>query len=312
MSYNTPTGIPPFTLLFPTLQNPYPKTRLSTITTNRTTHGGTLLFDRLLAIAALPPSSYPPRSLSQLQALITEIYTLPTLDTLKKHSLAYYLILDSFTLDAAPTSAAADYADRFRRGVLLPDAYVDLMRGVWSLDNLRLADAVRHLCTPGVTVPAPEHVLRVLSAAGRGDLVLAFVDATQTALTADGAGAYFDALASASPGAALLWARGREAGEREGCVKRLVQSAVETGGERVLEVLGLPMDALEKEWAEGVLTAMGGRAREALVVWWMQTGRYADALRTMGGAEMDADGEGKEWAVLAEGVRKGLGPRLEA
>lgn len=197
-----------------------------------------------------------------------------------------------------------------------------LITALWRLDNLILSPAPpQHpkpilglLCNPSVTVPLPSKVIQTLSQHGTPDLVVGFISATQPPLTdpAD-VDTYFTSLLSLNVVSAFEFYRTtpEEGGTKKELFKKLIETAVETGGEMAEEVVDLPFDEEERGWFEEVLGKGGDeRRREMLSVWWLHVGKFEDAVGVMGKMEEVGEG-GVSWGVVEEGVRKGLGGRLE-
>ncbi|TGZ84138.1 hypothetical protein EX30DRAFT_362079 [Ascodesmis nigricans] len=330
---------------FPASKNPYPKTRITEITSNRRRLHESLIIDNLLQnIAGLPPSTYPPKSTSSLASLYNAIHESTRLDTVKKHSFIYYLLLDydhvfpsdegrsttstsaghhRMSISAVPTSSPLS---TFQSQTLLPDSFIMLMTALWKLDNLQLGpDLMRLLCNPSVTIPDPSKALQILAEYGTPQDAIGFIAATQPVLTEkEDIEIYFACLCRVDVPTAFGYTRTDAPDHlREGLFKQLVKSAVEAGGEAAIRIVDLPLGEEEKVWFEEALKAvvekgekkMQDKARDALLIWWLHTGRYEDVVETT--ERVEARGEvvdglpGVDWGVIGNGVRKGLGPRME-
>ncbi|KAJ2233577.1 hypothetical protein GGI13_008768, partial [Coemansia sp. RSA 455] len=125
---------------------------------------GELFIDLLLRMAGIsgtkPSSAYPPRTPAALQALIERVGS-SDLDDLKRHCLAYYLILDQsagalvpahglYSECSADLAAASVEAAKYARDRLVPRHFEYLMRGYWLMDHGQTATSISYFADPSV------------------------------------------------------------------------------------------------------------------------------------------------------------------
>ncbi|KAA8908108.1 nuclear pore complex assembly-domain-containing protein [Sphaerosporella brunnea] len=291
-------------------KNPYPKSRVEEIQQHRQLLDGELFFDNLLISFAKikdVPTHYPPHSLSSLKSLHNLIVTSPHLDSLKKHALLYYLLLD------LPTQ---QQATAFAQRVLLPQNFMDLITALHLLDTLSLEDSIRFLTLPAVTPPLPEKILHLLYKHGNPSLAVTFISAVQPVLESPEAmETYFQAQLRLSPEAAFLYSRQAPGYLQAKFLRMLVDYCINTNpAVNALRLVNLPFTEEEKKVFEEGLKSMGGEvARDTLVVWQMHQGRVDEALKgtKAAAAKGDAGVSGVDWDALGRGLEKGLGSRLE-
>jgi len=83
--------------------------------------------------------------------------------------------------------------------------------------------------------------------------------------------------------------------------------------ENALALLNLPLDESEKKVFVEALRGLGTEvARDTLMVWEIHQGMVGEALDGTGRAEVKGqEVGGLDWAVLGEGLRRGLGGRVD-
>ncbi|KAJ2039846.1 hypothetical protein H4S03_001424 [Coemansia sp. S3946] len=141
---------------------------------------GELFIDLLLRMAGIsgtkPSSAYPPRTPAALQALIERVGS-SDLDDLKRHCLAYYLILDQsagalvsahdlYSECSADLAAASVEAEKYARDRLVPRHFEYLMRGYWLMDHGQTATSISYFADPSVIADWAPKILRTAVAAG--------------------------------------------------------------------------------------------------------------------------------------------------
>jgi len=119
----------------------------------------------------------------------------------------------------------------------------------------------------------------------------------------------------------FYWIRGRPYAERrhlfELVVARSLDSSImttkEMRTEMAMELVQLPFCEEEEEWFEGFLLEGQGRnlqgARDTVLVRRIATGRVGEAVKEEGGRGRRLDAV--DWEVLRDGLRRGLGPRVD-
>lgn len=246
---------------------------------------------------------YPPKSLTSLRSLHTSITTSAHLDTLRKHTLLYYLLLD------LPASAAAT---AFGTRSLLPQSFIDLITAVHDLDNVSLQSALTHLTAPAVTPPVPEKILKTLYTHGSARMAIAFISCVQPVLESPEAiEIYFTAQMQLSPEAAFLYARTAPGFLRTQFLRKLVNYCITTNpAVNALKLLNMPFSEEEKTVFVDALKGNDYEvAKDTLVVWQMHQGRVEDALKSTQQVALKGQAGGLDWKVLGEGLKKGLGTR---
>jgi len=231
------------------------------------------------------------------------ITTSEHLDTLKKHALLYYLLLD------LPTPAAAT---TFATRTLLPHNFIDLITAVHDLDNLSLQSALTHLTAPAVTPPVPEKILKTLHTHGSARMAVAFISCVQPVLESpEAVEIFFTAQMQLSPEAAFLYARTAPGFLRTQFLRKLVNYCITTNpAVNALKLLNLPFSEEEKTVFVDALKGSGHEvAKDTLVVWQVHQGRVEAALKSTQQTALKGEAGGMDWAVLGEGLKKGLGTR---
>jgi hypothetical protein len=222
------------------------------------------------------------------------------LDSLKKHALLYYLLLDL----PIPGPAVA-----FATRVLLPQNFLDLITALHNLDSLQLTDAMPFLTSPSIVPPLPEKILSLLSTHGSAHMAVTFVSSVQPVLESQEAiETYFRAQLQLAPESAFLYARQAAPGYlQRKFLRLLVEYCVTTNpGVNALKLINLPFNNDEKKVFVEALESIGGDvARDTLLVWQMHQGRVEEALK---GTKV----QGGDWELLGRGLEKGLGSRLES
>lgn len=299
--------------------NPYPASRVEAIQQNRSQLDGTLFIDILFSFVAQFKDSvqahYPPKTAHQLRRLFAALQTTTTLDTLKKNALTYYLLLDYIRVfPSAPGTPSPAIA--FARRFLLPRNFITIITALHFLDNLQFDAAMPYLTDPSVTPQDPEKIVKSLYSHGRSDLAVAFVECTQPTLeTEETVSIYFRAQMDLSPESAFLYIRAMAPGYlKAGFLKELVEHCITVRpSENALKLLNLPLDEDEKAIFVECLKGNGlDVARDTLLVWQMHQGHIDDALKGMSAAAAKGvEMGGLDWGALGEGLRKGLGSRIQ-
>jgi len=258
---------------------------------------------QLLTLVAVT-SHYPPRSIATLKALFNLITTSQHLDSLKKHSLIYYLLLD-----LPSRRAASDFASR----VHLPHNFIDLVTALHCLDTLSLNDALQHLTSPAITPPIPEKIVKTLYKHGSASMVATFMTCVQPELeSSESVEIYFTAQMELSPEGAFLYARTGVPGYLKApFLKKLISYCITVNpAVNALKLLNLPFEEEEKYIFVEALKGSGLEvARDTLMVWQMHQGRVEEALKGTRKAAARGEVGGLDWGVLGEGLRRGVGGR---
>ncbi|KAJ2756826.1 hypothetical protein GGI19_000552 [Coemansia pectinata] len=141
---------------------------------------GELFIDLLLRMAGISgtksSSAYPPRTSAALQALIERVGS-SDLDDLKRHCLAYYMILDQsagalvsahglYTECNTDLAAASIDAAKYACDRLVPRHFEYLMRGYWLMDHGQTAASISYFADPSVIADWAPKILRTAVAAG--------------------------------------------------------------------------------------------------------------------------------------------------
>lgn len=132
----------PFTVI---TDFPFPPSRVEQIRTARLhqSSAGPLLFDRLLDLAQVPVTLYPPTDVLGLRQLITHINSSPTFDSLRRSCLLLYLLF--FYLD--------ERADQFASQHAIPPNFIHSTRAYWLVDNRSFSDGVNALARASLGGP---------------------------------------------------------------------------------------------------------------------------------------------------------------
>ncbi|KAF8252837.1 hypothetical protein K440DRAFT_594435 [Wilcoxina mikolae CBS 423.85] len=288
-------------------KNPYSRIIVDKIQANRALLDNELFFDNLLvSFAKLTDvsSHYPPRSIATLKALFNLITTSQHLDSLKKHTLIYYLLLD-----LPSRRAASDFASR----VHLPHNFIDLITALHCLDTLSLSDALQHLTSPAITPPAPEKILKTLYKHGGASMVTTFMSCVQPELESpESVEIFFTAQMELSPEGAFLYARTGALGHLKATfLKKLITYCITVNpAVNALKLLNLPFEEDEKHIFVEALKGSGLEvARDTLMVWQMHQGRVNEVLKGTRKAAARGEVDGLDWGILGEGLRRGVGGR---
>ncbi|CAM0141485.1 unnamed protein product [Umbelopsis sp. WA50703] len=127
----------------------YNSQEIAAIQNQRKKMHGVLFFDKALAFAKINANSYPPTTSKRLKNLVTELHHCD-LDTLRKHSLIYYLLLD------CKNASHTRYAH-----------------------HGQYEDGVRLLSDPGVEVDWTDMIIQTLSDLASPRLVLQYITTTK-------------------------------------------------------------------------------------------------------------------------------------
>ena len=153
-------GVDSLSAYFPSLNSSAPfwsQDRLNAITDTRNRQpDGRVFIDELLALLEIDgPSSYPPRSSSDLSILLDRILSSPQ-GLLRAYSTLFYIcLLDN--PDSPSTSTA------FVHDKLLPEGFVRAVEGFYSLDSGAWRDGVAALTDPHLTPDFVAKTFEVLS-----------------------------------------------------------------------------------------------------------------------------------------------------
>ncbi|GAA98418.1 uncharacterized protein L969DRAFT_103092 [Mixia osmundae IAM 14324] len=140
---------------------------------HRRTRNGPLFFDRLLSLANVPTSLYPPESERTLARLLDEIDRSVSFDMLKKDCLVYTLLKDY------GDSRASAFADLLE----LPPLFRRAADGYWALDRARYSEAFSLLTSPAITLDFVSEIVSFL-ASESPSLLVDFVQSARLSLTA--------------------------------------------------------------------------------------------------------------------------------
>ena len=232
------------------------------------------------------------------------IATSEHLDSLKKHTLLYYLLLD--LPDQQPASA-------FAGRVHLPQNFIDLITALHCLDTFELVAALHLLTSPAITPPFPEKILKTLCKHGSPPMAITFMACVQPMLESpESVETYFTAQMQLSPEGAFLYARTDAPGYlKTRFLKKLIEHCITVNpAVNALKLVNLPLDQEEKQIFVEALQGSGLEvAKDTLVVWQMHQGRVEEALKGTGSAAVRGEAGGLDWALLGDGLRKGMGGR---
>jgi hypothetical protein len=174
---------------------------------------------------------------------------------------------------------------------------------------------MKPLTNPGIVVPLPEKVLRLLYSHGTPQQAVTFAKTVQPALESeDAVKTYFRALLRLNVTAAFRYSRTAPNKMRSGLLGEVVQFCCSVNpAQNALPLLNLPLDEREKEVFVEALTGLGTEvARDTLMVWEMHQGMAGEALNGTSRAEVKGrEVGGLDWGVLGEGLRRGLGSRMD-
>ncbi|KAF2200951.1 hypothetical protein GQ43DRAFT_441034 [Delitschia confertaspora ATCC 74209] len=290
--------------------------------------GGKLFFDRLCELLQLDIGRlYPPHSNKQIRALHSLITT-SALPLHNKHCLLFYILKDL----SPSTHTDADIATAFAAAVHLPTRYWTFLEGLWALDALNWETAVGFLTHPSIIPTFPDEIMSALlefmeKGKMEGEMMedglpMAYYSATRPPLVREGVReAFVRYMTRRSVTETFYWIRARPDYEQRQLFEVMVLQTLERNGvtgleeraDMVQELVGLPFNDDEEQWFEDFLVEGLGRncpgARDTVMVRRITTGRLREAVHDSGlrGKKLiDLD-----WDVLKDGLRRGLGPRVE-
>ncbi|ORX94471.1 nuclear pore complex assembly-domain-containing protein [Clohesyomyces aquaticus] len=320
-----------FDAVFRGSEDGYDKDHVDSILSHQAYLGGKLFFQRLLELLKIKwRGIYPPATPSAVHDLHKRIISSETA-VHNKQCLLYYILKD-----LSPTfKGDSDLATDFATAVHLEHKFWTFLEGIWALDNLAFDTAVGYLTHPAIIPTFPDEIMLALliPRAPRGDpiessahvLPMAYYNCAKPPLVNENAKKEFVRyMADRSVTETFYWIRGRPDHERKHLLEILIEQALEPPIQRVEntmykredraeELVSLPFGEEEEAWVERFLTEGKGRhfkgAADTVVMRRMATGRFADVGKEGGkkGKKIGA----VNWEVLREGVRKGMGPRVE-
>ncbi|PVH87996.1 hypothetical protein DL98DRAFT_648887 [Cadophora sp. DSE1049] len=294
----------------------YDENTVSTIEANRKELEG-LFIDRVMKAMNItrPPKYYPPKSNNALRTLYKTIIDTTSSDH-HKISVLYYLLL---TFDF-PTGKR-EYSTALEQSTFLPQKYQIYMKGLWHMDRKEFDLAIQYLTHPSLIPTFADEILEVLVRKSREDLTLAlaYYHTAQPTLTSRSAiECLFSAIARTSVTEAFYFARGQPQYAQRHMFEMLISvvlhnSPKETVADRSVELVNLPLSAEEDEWLEDYLIRGDGRtlkrSKDTLMMRKIATGNFTESV-WMKGSNHRAMG-GLDWSSLSEGIKSGLGNRLD-
>ncbi|KAJ1921705.1 hypothetical protein H4219_000438 [Mycoemilia scoparia] len=144
---------------------PYPLQARQDVTSFRQKLGGDLFFDLLLGLADIDSKSvYPPKDLGDLRKFISAIYECG-LDSLKKHSLVLYLLIDQGAASGDPSVFLTNWelpesASRYAKQTFIPQHFQHLVAGYWLIDHGKVPLGLSYLSDPAVEADWAIKILR--------------------------------------------------------------------------------------------------------------------------------------------------------
>lgn len=191
----------------------YNSQEIAAIHSQRKKMHGVLFFDKALTFAKINASAYPPSSSKKLKNLVADLHHCD-LDTLRKHSLIYYLLLD------CKNASHTRYARRFS----IPLGVQKLMDAYWFLDHGQYEDGVRLLSDPGVEVDWTDKIVQTLYDLASPRLALQYITTTKHQLnTTDDIILRMKLLCNCSREGAFLFQREISAGRSDNLQETLMQ-----------------------------------------------------------------------------------------
>ncbi|KAH6721261.1 nuclear pore complex assembly-domain-containing protein [Leptodontidium sp. 2 PMI_412] len=196
------------------------------------------------------------------------------------------------------------------------------MKGLWHMDRKEFGSAVQYLTHPSLIPTFADEILEVLVRKSKDDLTLAlaYYHTAQPTLTSRSAvECLFSAIARTSVTEGFYFARGQPQYAQRHMFEMLISvvlnnSPAATIGDRSLELVNLPLSLEEDKWLEEYLLHGDGRnlkkGKDTVMMRKIGMGNFTDSL-SMRGINSRPIGQ-LDWGNLLEGIKHGLGPRLDA
>ncbi|KAJ2630378.1 hypothetical protein GGF44_004100, partial [Coemansia sp. RSA 1694] len=275
------------------------------LTEQRRRMDGELFIDLLLRMAGISgtksSSAYPPRTPAAQRALIERVGA-SDLDDLKRHCLAYYMILDQsaaalvspqglYTECSTDLAASNAEAARYARDQLVPRHFEYLTRGYWLMDHGQTAASISYFADPSVIADWAPKILRTAVAAG------AYHEAAQLLSSATAlvhprldeqmaeAPVVMDVLLRCNFIRAFTFQRQMVATPelRKALLAQMCVFALSTHSRRSVadQLASLPFDGVEEEALEEHCLDADAPvyAKDFLALHYVNRGRYAEAIR---------------------------------
>lgn len=180
---------------------------------------------------------------------------------------------------------------------------------------------MQYLTHPSLIPTFADEILEALVRKSKDDLTLAlaYYHTAQPTLTSRSAiECLFSAIARTSVTEAFYFARGQPQYAQRHMFEMLISvvlnnSPKDTIADRSLELVNLPFSLEEDRWLEEYLLHGDGRglkkSKDTVLMRKIGTGRFTDSL-SMAGINSRSIGN-LDWNNLSEGIKHGLGPRLD-
>ncbi|KAJ2553367.1 hypothetical protein EV175_002966 [Coemansia sp. RSA 1933] len=277
------------------------------LTKQRKKMDGKLFIDILLQMAGISiskrkgASGYPPKTPAEQQMFVDSLAS-SDLDDLKKHCIAYYFILDNCAeefvslnkiyaeCDTDPMAGnllAASYA----KEALIPRHFELLMRGYWLMDHGQTGAGISCLSDPIVIADWASKILASAVASGNYKAGLQFLNST-TAMAqprledqTSEASNVMELLTNCDIGRAFTFQRKQisEPDLRKALLSQLFSFAFSLYGRRAVvdQLSTFPLDAVEEAALETHCSQADTptHAKDFLALYYVNRGRYADAIR---------------------------------
>ncbi|KAF2747538.1 hypothetical protein M011DRAFT_402495 [Sporormia fimetaria CBS 119925] len=309
--------------------NVYNNALVKHIQENKKRLGGKTFYERLLESVQIKwRKIYPPSNQEQLRDLHQRILD-ASIALHYKHCLVFYLLKDISTAYPDQAELASDFAT----SIYLDERFWTFVDGLWALDHLDCETAVSYLTHPSIIPTFPDEIMLVLLHQARASreprktvLPLAYYNCANPPLAGEQVRMDFVGyMSDRNVTEALYWIRARPEHEQRQLLELLIQDILDRASrddgqedvyprdDKAKELVGLPLTTDEENWMEAFL--MEGKGRNLRGAWdTVQIRRIATGK--LQNAALDTSAKGRKhdhvnWEILRDGLRKGLGPRID-
>ncbi|KAJ2785407.1 hypothetical protein GGI15_001923 [Coemansia interrupta] len=295
----------------------YSDSLCSALAEQRRRMDGELFVDLLLQMIATPEDSpsctYPPANPAELLELVSLVGA-SDLDGLKQRCIAYYLLLDLSATDlvsdtgiyAASSNDPTAHnvtADRYVRENFIPRHFEYLIRGYWLMDHAQTAASLSYLADPCVIADWAPKILRTAVAAGCYPEASVFLNSATATMPPrldeqpSEAPVIMDVLLNCDFDRAFSFQRlGSSSPElRQVLLSQLFALALSPHARRstVDRLAMLPFDPTEESALEKhcLLPDAAPHAKDFLSLYFVDRGRYAEAIRLFRATSRETEGQ---------------------
>ncbi|KAJ2620951.1 hypothetical protein GGI26_004557 [Coemansia sp. RSA 1358] len=269
---------------------------------------GELFIDLLLRMAGISEagrssdSAYPPRTQAEQHRFIERVGS-SDLDDLKQHCIGYYLILDQssealvssndvYVEGNTDLSTENEMAASYVRETLIPRHFEYLMRGYWLMDHGQTAASIAYLSDPSVIADWAPKVLSSAVANNCFRIGMQFLNSTTALMSPkletqpSEAPLVMEVLLHCSISRAFDFQRQQcfSSDMRIALLAQLFSFAFSSHARRSIvgQLAVLPFDGIEEAGLEAYCLQADApvHSRDFLALYYVNRGRYAEAIRT--------------------------------